>query len=481
MHSKFVWKSKFDSDGRLERRKCRLVACGYSQREGIDYGEVYAPVTSRDSLRAVISVAAGSDLLLFQMDAVTAFLNAPLDEDLFVRPPIGMDVPEHTVLKLQRALYGCKQAPKQWSDMLSSWMISHGFQRSGTDPCIYVREGDEGCFLIVAVYVDDFLCAALSEATVRDFYEEINGSFKMKFLGPAHSLLGMRLVQDISAGTIRLDQESYASDLLAKARMADSKPVSTPLTPHTVLGVSRGTDQPSQLPLGPERATAYRAIVGALLYLVSCTRPDLAVATSQLSRFMSAPCEEHYQALKRTLRFLRGSVSRGLIYRRVSGSPVNQLCAFADASWGDQANSRSTAGHLVFLNGGPVAWRSKVQSVVALSTCEAEYMAITEASKAVLFLRSLVEELGFPQATIPVFGDNQPSIHLALNPSVTPRSKHIAIRYHFVRDLVSAAVIGLRYIPTTDQIADAMTKNLPAPAFAQLTSLMFGAYSGFSL
>jgi hypothetical protein len=269
-------------------------------------------------------------------------------------------------------------------------------------------------------------------------------------------------------GFITMDQERYAIALLRRFRMDQCHAVGTPLVPKTELK-PRSTQGGASLEDDPllqqDEITRYREIVGSLMYLVACTRVDLAVAVNQLSRCMVAPTKSHMTAAKHVLRYLKGTAGLGLRYERGADDKSNIIDGYTDATWANvPKTSRSLSGYVFFLNQAAVSWKCSVQKVVSLSTAEAEYISLCEAVREAVYLRNLMQEMGLPQAkpTI-VYEDNQPCIHLSWNPTTSNRLKHIAMRFNFVREKLEAGVVDVQYCPTADNVADALTKILPKP------------------
>ena len=271
-------------------------------------------------------------------------------------------------------------------------MLSQRFTRSLSDPCLYTRAAADGSMMYVTVWVDDLLISSSSLDDVNGFKQAISTEFKMKDLGPVHFCLGMRI--RAGQGRVSMDQERYVLDLLERYKMADCRPVSTPLPPGTELIKAKESDPTA---LAKDEALRYREITGSLMYLVACTRPDLAVAVNQLTRNMANPTQAHMTAAKHVLRYLKGTAGLGLLYGgRGKGSGDNTVVGFADATWGSiPDSSRSVSGYLFMINGAAVSWKCRVQSCVALSTAEAEFFSLCDATREAVYLRNLMQELGF--------------------------------------------------------------------------------------
>jgi hypothetical protein len=291
---------------------------------------------------------------------------------------------------------------------------------------------------------------------------ELSRKYKIKDLGELHWFLNIRVTRNRSANWIKLDQQQYVKSTLARFDMCDCKPIPTPYAMGVTL--SKLEESVGDFP--------YREAVGALMYAMTSTRPDLGYVVGLLSRHVSGYDETHWRAVKRVFRYLRGTTDRGIVFHGTSSSLLDGFC---DASYADNRESRrSTGGWYFRYYGGPVSWKSFVQRCVALSTCEAEYVALASATREAVWLRRLLRELGVDQSSVVIHEDNQGAIALASNAVVNQRSKHIDVRYHFVRDCVSAGLITLDYLPTEDMIADLFTKALAKLRFRLLCALLMG-------
>jgi transposase InsO family protein len=476
LRSMFIYKTKLDSKGNVDRFKARLVVKGCGQRKGIDYDEVFAPVAHHQTIRVVLAVAACQGLRVEQMDVTTAFLIPEISEEIYMELPDGWpaDLPgggrdgKASVAKLNKAIYGLKQAPRCWYDKLSKWLIDRGFQRSLSEPCLFLHQASA---MYVTVYVDDLLILCASETAIASFKADISAAFRMKDLGLAHFCLGMRFL--FSDGQVTMDQQRYIGEILERNGMAACNPAVTPLPPGTEL--AKAASDSELLPA--DKASTYREIVGSLLYLVVCTRPDIAMATNQLSRHMATPTQTHLGAAKHVLRYLRGTSSLGLAYSRpASRDQRNIVLGYADSSWQSvPGTSRSVSGYVFMLNGAAVSWRCKVQTIIAMSTAEAEFDALSMAAREAIYLRGLLGEMQLAQPGPTVMNeDNQPCIQMAKNPVTSSRVKHAVLRFNFVRECLEAKHIDIVYCPTEDMLADAFTKILPRPAFSRLRALIMG-------
>ena len=474
--NKVVFKTKYNADGTIAKRKARLVVKGYSQKKGIDYDEVFAPVAHHETIRTLLAVSAARKWFIHQMDVKTAFLNPILKEEIYMAVPEGMNNKgengELLVCKLNKSLYGLKQASKCWNDLLHQWMVDFGFNRCYSDPCLYILKGRKSQeeSIYVAVWVDDLIIACKNQEKLHDFKKSIAKKFKMTDLGSIQHCLGIMICYNLNNQVISIDQEKYIEDLLEKFSMHNCKPVATPLIPNSTVN----KEEPD-ISLDQHDVTKFQELIGGLMYLVTCTRPDIAAAVGQLARVMSQPSKLHWSAAKHVLRYLNGTKGLSLTYGNARDEERENLMGFSDANFGgDSATARSTTGYAFILNGAAVSWKSKLQSVVVLSTAEAEYMALCETVKEAVYLQQLLEEIGLKALPVTIYEDNQPCIHIASNPVTSNRSKHIAVRYHYVREVISNGKVQVLYKSTQEMIADCLTKNLAKDKVEKFRSILLG-------
>lgn len=444
--TRWVFKIKQNADGSIERYKARLVAKGFKQRPGVDFEEVFAPVSKHTTLRAVLATAAHEDLELDQLDVKTAFLNGELEEDVWMEQPEGFKTPGGAKCKLRRTIYGLKQASRAWYLRLRQKLEQHGLKVSSADAALYV-----GTDLIVLVYVDDILLAG-RRAAVDACKKVLAQEFDVKDMGPASYFLGMEIERDRKARTLRLAQAKYAQDVVRRFGLVDAKPRTVPMAPKERM-VADGEALDGE--------HDYAGAVGALMYLACCTRPDIAQAVGVLARYMAAPTMQHWAAAKGLLRYVRGTMAMGIQY----GGATTGLLGYCDADYaGDQDSRRSTTGYVFLLHGGAISWSSRLQRTVAASTCEAEYMAAAAAVKEALWLRKLAPALGLSAGTVELRGDNQGALKLLKNPIESQRSKHIDVLHHFARERVATGEVRFAYVSTDAMAADGLTKALALPA-----------------
>ena len=486
---RWVFDVKAGKNGFVERFKARLVARGFSQQYGVDYTETYASVVRFKAVRVLYAVCAIRGYTLELMDVNNAYLNAPLQERVYMAQPEGYvqrgSGGATLVWLLKKSLYGLRQSGRRWAEHLTEFLLSVGFTRCKSDPGVYVRTSASGKPILIAVYVDD-IPGAFDEAD-RAEWEEIKRQFavkySIKFLGEADWLLNMRITRDRANKRIWIDQQSYIEDMLAEVGLEEGHGVDHP--------GSQGELTKADCPSTPEqqakmRGVPYRRFVGLLSWLALTYRPDIAHAVNQVAQFSQNPGAAHWRAVMQILRYLLTTVGYALLFdgnldSDALASPVvgppSPMVVFADANWGGcQDTRRSTTGWLIRLGRCPIDWRSQKQPTAALSSCEAEYVAVCDATQSAMWLHQLLVEIGFiawmcPNATSPpvplILSDNKSAIALAHNDGSHGYSKHIAIKHHFIREQVEAKFVSLQWISTHQQLADIFTKALPTRTFAK--------------
>lgn len=464
--SKWVFKVKGNPDGSVDRFRARLVAGGHRQVEGIDYTEVFAPVGKYTSLRTILAATAHYDLEAHCIDISNAFLNGVLKEDVYMRQPDGFHVGAPDVCcKLKKTLYGLKQAPKEWFEELSKGLRSIGFTQSENDQGLWFQvETVERPRVIILHWVDDLIIVCKSIATVEEVKKKILTKFKGRDLGEATAYLNMKIERDRAAGTLKISQPSHIDNLLKKFAMDEAKPKAIPM--------STGADY-STIKDGEElldEGNRFAECVGALLYIVAVTRPDMATAVNVLARSMAKPAKRHWYLLKQLLRYLGATRTLGIVY----GGGAIGLEGWTDSDYAACKNTRRSRGGFVFnIFGGAVSWQSKLQPVVSTSTAESEYIAGSVAAREAKWLRRICNDVGIPTLEpVPLKADNQAAIHMAVNSSDTARTKHIDVHFHVLRELVTKRVISLKYISTEDNLADIFTKPLGDMKFHKFRSML---------
>jgi hypothetical protein len=468
---KLIFKKKKNSAGKVIRYKARAVAKGYCQRYGIDYNETFAPVLQGKSVKLMLALTARFDMECKQFDVITAFLNAKMKEKVYVRLPHGFRE-AGKIKRLVKALYGTKQAPHEWNGELHGTLVQLGWTRCKSEPCLYHKKSSTGKLMLLGVFVDDIICLydISDEKEHLQFKSEFTNKYDITDMGDAEHLLGMRIKRDRAARTITLDQSSAVTQLLKDCQMENSRAVSTPEVPQRKIKEEADINE-TAVPIELPSELTYRSIVGSLNYLAGATRLDLSHVVGVLSQKLNDPSKEDWSMVMRVLRYLKGTVNLGLVFGAGVSEDTKLIGpCFTDADWaGDLKGRKSTSGTIVSVFGSIIFWMSKKQKVVTLSSAESEYMALGATVQEVLWVRSLLKELGFDVSMSSVIMcDNQAAIAIAKNPTHISRSKHIDVKHHFVRDEVEAGSIKVEWISTQHQLADILTKPLGPHVFLRL-------------
>jgi hypothetical protein len=456
--NKWIFKKKTGADGKVDTYKARLVAKGYRQREGIDYEETFSPVAMLKSIRILLAIAAYHDYEVWQMDVKTAFLNGYIEEDIYMVQPKGFESKDKTkVCKLKRSIYGLKQASRSWNRRFDEAVRSYDFIKNEDEPCVYKKvSGSKITFLVL--YVDDILLIGNDIGMLTSVKVWLSKTFSMKDLGEAAYVLGIRIYRDRTKRVIGLSQSLYLEKVLKRFNMLDSKKGLLPVRHgiHLSKGMSPTTPKEREL----MAKVPYASAIGSLMYAMLCTRPDIAYAVSMTSRFQSDPGQEHWTAVKCILKYLRRTKDLVLVY----GGGDLKLDGYTDSSYqSDIDDSKSVSGYVFTCNGGAVSWRSSKQSTTADSTCEAEYIAASDAAKEAVWIKNYVSELGVvPSIASPVdlYCDNTGAIAQAKEPRAHQKSKHIQRRYHIIREIIGRGDVAILKIASAENIADPFTKAM---------------------
>lgn len=458
--SRWVFKIKRAQNGKVEKYKARLVARGHTQQKGIDYEEVFAPVARYESIRALLAASVNEEMYVDQMDVISAYVQGELSDEIYMEQPEMFieENQEDMVCKLKKPLYGLKQSGREWYRKLDNFLLSHGGRRTEADPCIYTFN-DNKSRVILIVYVDDIIVASKERNELIKIKKNLQSTFKMVDLGPINHILGIDVKREGLTGKLHLSQERYVKSLIEKFYLNDAKSVATPLEAN--IKISRDLGPHNDEERIEMQKKPYRELVGGLIYLANATRPDIAFAANALSRFCTDPGTSHWLLAKRVLKYLKDTSHYGITYTKSE----DKLQAFTDSDWAGNVDDRkSCTGNVIMLAGGPISWRSKKQASVALSTMEAEYAALAEVSKEVVYLKRLLNYIGFEKYVefpIHIYCDNQSAIELSKNAVLHKRSKHIDISFHFTRELVEKKEIKVTYLRTDQMLADILTKPLP--------------------
>ena len=454
--TKWIFKNKLDEFGNVSRNKARLVAQGYTQLEGIDFHETFAPVARIESIRLMFCIACFYKFKLFQMDVKSAFLNGILNEEIYVEQPKGFvdqSFPNH-VFKLTKALYGLKQAPRAWYDKLSSFLLSKGFHRGSNDKTLFLKNVNSD-LIVAQIYVDDIIFGSTNETYAYEFSNFMKNEFEMSMMGELTFFLGLQVIQHEKG--IFINQGKYARELIKKFGLENAKTENNPCSTSLKLKVDECGETVN--------ATLYRSMIGSLLYLCS-SRPDLMYATCACARYQSNPKVSHLKAVKRILKYVKGTLDLGVYYTNDTNCVIT---GFSDSDWaGNEADRKSTSGVCCFIGNNLVSWSSKKQNCISISTAEAEYVSAGHCATQLLWLKSMIKDYGINQETMVMLCDNMSAINISKNPVQHSRTKHIDIRYHFIKDLVEQKIITLEYIDTSKQLSDIFTKPLGLEKFVEI-------------
>ena len=473
--TKWVFKIKRGEHGQIIKFKARLCVRGFEQQHGIDFEEVFSPVMRHNSLRTLLSLAAVHDYEVKQMDVTTAFLHGELEEDVYIWAPEGSGFDPGTVLKLDKSIYGLKQAPRVFNTSLNKHIVERmGFKQCITDPCVYIKETPSGP-IYLAVYVDDLLIIGKNIEEVNTVKVDLSKEFMMEDRGDVEYILGIQVIRDRKERTLTIKQTQYAKDVVKRFKMHNSKcRLKVPIHPNTKFN---SDDCPqTQADIDFMKRVPYRSAIGSLMYLATCTRPDISYAVSMCASFMHNPGQVHWDAVKNILAYVNSTQDRGITYgsRECSQEMTDLVYAYVDADHaGDTDNRRSRTGYVMMLHGGAVSWKTRLQDRTSMSSTEAEYYAASEGFGEAKWFRMLLAEIGVQliNPTV-ILEDNKSCINLSENPVYQYRTKQIETRHHQLREAVRYKEIVLQHISTELQVADALTKGLEWRQFQFLTDMM---------
>lgn len=443
---RWVLNKKLDVNDKV-RYRARLVAKGFSQRSGIDYVDTFSPVVKHSTLRLLFALSVQWCMDITHLDVTTAFLNGHLKENICMFIPEGYSCKaKGKVLKLKKAIYGLKQSSLMWYERVKDSLCKLGFKISKHEQCLFTKINDN-VKIIVAVYVDDFLIFSTCKAETENLKAVLSSEFKLKDLGCVKRYLGMRINVDKESNTITIDQQQYIEQLLLRFGMFDCRSVDTPI--ECKLNLEKAEKCVTDVP--------YQRLIGSLMYLAVLSRPDIAYAISYLSQFNNSHNETHYNHAKRVLKYLQKTKHYCLKYSKDNV----ELKGFVDADWAsDSLDRKSYTGFCFIMCGSVISWQSRKQKTVSLSSTEAEYVALSEATREAIYLRNLLYEITGKLCVIMLHCDNQSALKLATSHQSLNRTKHIDVRHHYVKDAVKNNLIEVKYISTQDMPADLLTKGL---------------------
>ena len=483
VNSRWVFAVKHEADG-SERFKARLVAKGFLQQIGENYIDVYAPVMKFETLRLMLAIASMKGFNLCQLDAKTAFLNGDIDYKVYLNPPAGSGTPSEFIWKLKKGLYGLKQAPHIWFNTIKDALLQSGkFKQSVMDPCFFYNNN---CY--ISIYVDDILIASENSTYEKEATNILMNKFTMKNMGEPKLFLGCNISKHSHGYLLNLSE--FTKKIENDFNIIKQKQLMTPLAK----GFDDANNNTKQL--SPDDHSKYRSIVGTLLFMANTVRYDIAFATSLLSRFLVSPTKHHLAGAYRVLQFVCQTKDFEISFNNNKHLPKftdfrlldktdnatiqdypsklqYQITSFSDSDFAsDKSTRKSQNGFFTLLNGNIISWASKKQSLVALSTTEAEYIGFTEAIKSAVYLKNMLNEINFQNSFVDLLGDNMSSLTLASHPYTHNKSKHIDIKYHFIREKVNSKQIKLNYVNTKLNIADMLTKCLDTTTHTNLIKLI---------
>jgi hypothetical protein len=477
--TRFHYKIK-RKNGAFERCKVRLVVQGQMMIKkdangSGDFDDSFSSVPHASGLRIMLALATQHNMYMDHVDISQAFCQGDLlpgdghNGKVYISAPPGYPEDPDICYLLRKPLYGMPSAARAWHKTMSGFLQSQGCSKVGYEESMWMAVSD-GHKILIAAHIDDFIISCAHRPTLDKFKNALLARFDGTSEGAIRTYLGCEIERNMQDGTTVLSQKHYAEDILRTFGFWDAHPLSTILAPHSRL--SKEDCDPS-----PDRAfhLRYRGIVGSLGYLVNMTRPDLAFAYSELSKYVQSPGLPHMHAAEHALRYLRGTFDKSLKFSRDTPL-VDTVWGWVDSDWaGDTDTRRSHAAYILMLNGGPISWKSRRQDSVALSTSEAEYMAASEVGKEIQYLRALLHDVGFTQlAPTNVYEDNLACIAMSTNPVRRKSSRHIDMRVHYCRELYTAGVMKLIPLRTHLMVADALTKSLPGPALSKHRDIMMG-------
>ncbi|OWY97588.1 LOW QUALITY PROTEIN: hypothetical protein PHMEG_00031847 [Phytophthora megakarya] len=469
-----MWRYQLKTDdlGNICRYRSRLCARGDKEVPGIDFNilETFSPVARMASVRLLVALCMILQLEAFQCDINTAYLNARLKKVHFIRRVAGFPLKPGWVYKVKNALYGLHESGHEWYEELHAWLSGKGWQRSATEPCLYFYS-EGGTVALVLVYVDDVICATNNERWKEQFFADLNKKYGIKDLGRLHNYLGVQV--DWMEDGVILHQTKYAQEILERFGFGGAIGCRSPMDTTVKLRAASEGDKEPGLP--------YREAVGALMYLATSTRPDLAFPVGYLSRFVQNKqrpfCAKlsvaHAGALKRVLRYLAATTIHGVFFQQqdYNNDEVVTINGYVDADWGNCPDTRkSVSRYVMLMAGGPIAWAARRQSIVALSTAEAEYAAACEACQEGQSIKNILTEVRGVEFTLGI--DNQAAITLATRPTYSRKTRHIELQLHYVREMVRQKAVELQKVDGAENPVDLLTKPMGHLRLGKMKEIM---------
>ena len=468
--SRVVLQDKIGQNRTVERYKARLVAHGFRQRPGIDFDDTYSPTLSFPAVRMALSKAAAEDKEIIHLDVVTAFLESKVQEDLYLQLPkelvVGKDgkvglnrhrqVSSPAVVKLKRSLYGLRQSGQKWYHTFDRYIVYNmGMSRSQFEAGIYISPSGA----ILVIWVDDILLIG-TKKEVHWMKKQLEERFTIKDLGPVHYFLSMLIERDRQERRVYISQETYLNHILERFDMGECKGCDTPV----VAGVKLQKEDRKELEVDKQ---LYQEAIGSLTYASITTRPDIAYATGVAGRFSDKPTTPHWEAVKRIFRYLQGTKHLRLALGSLEKEQSLGIRVFADTDFAGEVDTLKSTTGIAILDrfGSLVYWKSKRQTTVAKSNTDAEFTATAMAVEEGIWILNLDSEIfphaaSKPRSPLKVYNDNQASIANLANGRYRPSTRHVGVRYFWLRELVENGEVGVDYLNTGDMVADGFTKGL---------------------
>jgi len=462
--TRWVLKYKRDSEGRIVKYKARLVARGYDQIYGVDYINTFSPTLKQDTLRIIIAIAVNNKFKIHQMDIKAAYLNAKLDENIYMELPEGLN--QKGYCKLNKALYGLKQSGRMWNETLNKVLLKLGFKRFVSDPCVYIKKDKNNKIIcLLAVYVDDIIIAG-TDSEINKTKSSIKNNFEATDVGEVDFIIGIKFVKCKDGYLIH--QKKYLNEILNKFDINKYKPTSNTIpVENTILRKKKFN------------VTKYKQAIGSLLYLAISTRPDILFSVSKASRKSDNPTFEDWYNVLKIFRYLKGNPNYGIKFTYANNFNFD---VYVDADLGgDKETRRSTTGFTMLINSASTSWYSKLQHYVSVSTAESEYYGIHECARHCLWYRNVFKELGLNYNTITIHTDNKASFYNCENETINPKSKHIDLRYHSIRELIKNKYIDLKYTKSEHNLSDGFTKYLNSTLMKKFRNNILFNFNDFKL
>jgi len=453
--TKWVFSIKRDSNGNITRYKARLVARGFDQIHGIDFILTYSPTLNIDSLKFIIAIASKMLWDIFQLDIKAAYLNAPLDTDIYTTIPLGDSNFGGGYWKLNKALYGLKQSGRQWNKTIDRFLRKNNFKPLKAEPCIYVYKENNKAKCLIGLYVDDMVIAG-EKTIISNIILQIKKEFKISNCGPINYILGIKIQK--SNFTYTISQEHYIKNLLQKFNMLNTRSRNTPCT---IIDKNNVNNTPFD-------KTKYKSAIGALIYLAKCTRPDISFAVNKAARKSENPTITDWNTVVNILKYISTTINYNISY-----DGKGEIVGYTDADYGGSEDFKSTSGGIVLMGNSPICWLSKKQNCVATSTAEAEYISASMNTKKLLWIRNMIFEISKTSKPMTLYLDNNACKRIIENGEINTRLKHINIHYHFLIDNLRKNKIKFERAPSKEMIADVLTKDFLGTKMSEFTNKIF--------